>query len=135
MPTHLMLPWAPSVNHYWKPIAKYNARTRKWYGELVLTSQAKKYQERAGWEILAQRPRQHAWPYETPVMVTLTLTPPALKRTRDTDNNLKATWDVLVKAGVLRDDSLIQEVHIYPHAPAGQGHMDIQIAPYHRLLP
>jgi len=84
------LPWPPSVNHYWK--ARGNRRfissaARAWLDEAVM---------------LLRASRVH---FDGPVRVSLFLSPPDRRR-RDGDNLEKAIMDSLVKAGVIRDDSL-----------------------------
>jgi crossover junction endodeoxyribonuclease RusA len=84
------LPWPPSVNHYWK--AQGNRRfiskaARTWLDEAVLLLRASRVR------------------FEGPVKVSLYLSPPD-RRKRDGDNLEKAIMDALVKAGVIRDDSL-----------------------------
>lgn len=66
----------------------------------VPTSRYKKWTEEALWTIRAQKPRKH----EGEVSVSVGLVAPD-KRARDADNTLKATMDILKKAGVIKDDS------------------------------
>jgi crossover junction endodeoxyribonuclease RusA len=85
------LPWPPSVNHYWK--ARGNRRfispkARAWLDEVVLVLRASKVR------------------FEGQVAVRMRLSPPDRRR-RDGDNLEKAVMDALVKAGVIRDDSLV----------------------------
>jgi len=88
----IRLPWPPSVNHYWKAHGnrRYISRTAKaWMDEAVLLLRA------AGVR------------FDKPVEVRMFLSPPDRRR-RDGDNLEKAIMDSLVKAGVIRDDSLWQ---------------------------
>ena len=124
--TLLMLPYPPSVNHYWTPVVRFNSRTRMHYAELVLSAKAKQYRESAGWLILSQRPREHCWPYKHAVVLTLKVSPPD-QHVRDRDNILKAVLDVLVTSGVLADDSLVQEIHLYSSAPQEGGMIEVCI--------
>lgn len=66
----------------------------------VPTSRYKKWTEEALWTIRAQKPRKHAGE----VSVSVGLVAPD-KRARDAGNLDKAICDVLVKAGVIKDDS------------------------------
>jgi crossover junction endodeoxyribonuclease RusA len=84
------LPWPPSVNHFWKargsrrfisPVAK------AWLDEAILLLRATRVR------------------FDGPVKVSMFLSPPDRRR-RDGDNLEKAIMDSLVKAGVIRDDSL-----------------------------
>jgi Holliday junction resolvase RusA-like endonuclease len=127
--TVLSLPYPPSVNKWWTPVVRYNARTRQHYAEMILSETARQYHESAGWTVLAQRPKQHCWPYRVPVVLTLTITPPERmnKRVGDLDNLLKGIQDVLVSSGVLLDDVLIRELHVYSRLPQEQGEVLVEI--------
>ena len=84
------LPWPPSVNHYWK--ARGSRR--------FISPMAKAWLEEAISLLRAARVR-----FDGPVKVSMFLSPPDRRR-RDGDNLDKAIMDSLVKAGVIRDDSL-----------------------------
>ena len=129
-PTLLQLPYPPSINHYYLPVVRFNPRTRMHYADLVLSAKAKQYRESTGWLILSQRPREHCWPYKAAVVLTLTVSPPD-QHVRDRDNILKATLDVLVTSGVLADDSLVQEIHLYSAAPKEGGVIEACIEAMH----
>jgi len=60
--------------------------------------------------------------------VFITATPPD-KRVRDLDNILKSLLDSLVHAGVILDDSLIDDLHIVRNNTAKPGHVVISINP------
>jgi crossover junction endodeoxyribonuclease RusA len=84
------LPWPPSVNHYWR--ARGNRRfispiAKAWLDEAVLLLRAARVR------------------FDGPVKVSMLLSPPDRRR-RDGDNLEKAVMDALVKAGVIKDDSL-----------------------------
>jgi crossover junction endodeoxyribonuclease RusA len=84
------LPWPPSVNHYWKARGsrRFISPTAKaWLDEAVLLLRAARVR------------------FDGPVKVSMFLSPPDRRR-RDGDNLEKAIMDSLVKAGVIRDDSL-----------------------------
>ncbi len=84
------LPWPPSVNHYWR------ARGRRRF----ISPMAKAWLDEAILLLRASRVR-----FDRPVKVSMFLSPPDRRR-RDGDNLEKAIMDALVKAGVIRDDSL-----------------------------
>ena len=99
---HLALPFPPSTNTYWRHTV-YKGKPRT-----LISERGRKYRstvkrlcliKRAGWQ-LSQRLR-----------VNVQLDAPD-KRTRDIDNYNKALLDALVHAGVMRDDSLIDELNI-----------------------
>ena len=125
-PTLLELPYPPSVNHYWTPIVRFNPHTRMHYATLVLSPAAKTYHEETGWFCLSQRPRVHGWPLYGALMLTLRITPPDGRR-RDRDNILKAIADTLVRGGVIVDDELIKEIHLYSLPPMNGGRVDVCI--------
>jgi crossover junction endodeoxyribonuclease RusA len=84
------LPWPPSVNHYWKArgIKRFISPVAKaWLDEAILLLRATRVR------------------FDGPVKVSLFLSPPDHRR-RDGDNLEKAIMDSLVKAGVIKDDSL-----------------------------
>jgi len=66
----------------------------------VPTPRYKAWQEEAEWSIKAQKPRR----YDGPVSIYVRLVAPD-KRHRDAGNCDKAICDILVKAGVIQDDS------------------------------
>jgi crossover junction endodeoxyribonuclease RusA len=84
------LPWPPSVNHYWKARGSrrfISPKAKAWLDEAVLLLRASRVR------------------FEGPVALRMYLSPPDRRR-RDGDNLEKAIMDALVKAGVIKDDSL-----------------------------
>ena len=84
------LPWPPSVNHYWKARGSrrfISPAAKAWLDEAILLLRAARVR------------------FDRPVRVRMLLSPPDRRR-RDGDNLEKAVMDALVKAGVIRDDSL-----------------------------
>lgn len=88
-----VLPWPPSVNHYWghrivgKRIFKYVKKEGKQYKEDV----KELFKDFSG------------IPMEGDLSITLWYHPPD-KRRRDEDNYKKALYDALQDAGVVKDD-------------------------------
>jgi len=109
----VLLPWPPSVNHYWA------ARGRGRY----LSPRAQAW-HREAWAVL--RAQKNGGPIKGPVAVTLVLHPPDRRR-RDVDNVLKAVLDALVKGGVLRDDSQVEELHVVRRAPSPGGSVWLKV--------
>jgi crossover junction endodeoxyribonuclease RusA len=66
----------------------------------VATSRYKAWQTEALWEIKAQKPK----PIDGEVSISVGLVAPD-KRPRDAGNTDKAICDILVKAGLIKDDS------------------------------
>lgn len=92
-----MLPWAPSVNSYWR-----HTRT----GHTYLSPRGRAYRETV-WLIAHCRK-----PMIGPLILTAHFYPPDAI-VRDLDNLQKALWDSLKYAGVFADDSQIKEAHLY----------------------
>ena len=95
-----MLPWPPSVNHYW--FSRGNRR--------YLSKRGYQYQAdvtAAVWEVFSGRPT----PMTAVVKVYIEAYPPD-RRCRDIDNILKAPLDCLTKSGVIVDDEQIIDLHI-----------------------
>lgn len=103
--TYLTLPWPPTINTYWrhmtirgKPVVSISARGRD-YRKAVIG------------EVLRRCVRKPE-PMTGAVAVRLELWPPD-RRIRDIDNYAKAIFDAMTHAGVWRDDSQVDELHIY----------------------
>ena len=94
----LILPWPPSVNHYW----------RRWNGRTIISREGRAYREQVARAIrtlgadrrLAGR-----------LAVEMLLFPPDRRR-RDIDNLSKALLDSLQAGGVYRDDNQIFDLRI-----------------------
>lgn len=89
------IPTPPSANHLFRGAGKLRVKTNDYKAWLTA----------AGWEIKRQRVPSVAGP----VSVTLTVCRPTRGRS-DIDNRIKAGLDLLVKQGVLADDSQVQEI-------------------------
>lgn len=88
----LELPFPPSLNHLYA-----NGKRGRFTSKRYAAWQAE------AWARLLTQPRPR---FISPVEVTMTFCPPD-KRRRDLFNLEKACSDILVKAGILADDSLI----------------------------
>ena len=87
----IKLPWPPSVNHYWKARGSrrfISPKAKAWLDEAILLLRAKRVR------------------FEGAVAIHMRFSPPD-RRKRDGDNLEKAIMDALVKAGVIKDDSLV----------------------------
>jgi crossover junction endodeoxyribonuclease RusA len=92
----ILLPWPPSINHYWRHvIIKGSAR-------VLISKEGREYRRRAGNCVAVSGAR----PMEGRLMVHIDAHPPD-RRARDLDNLLKPILDVLQHAGVYKDDSAI----------------------------
>jgi crossover junction endodeoxyribonuclease RusA len=101
--TQLTLPWPPTVNTYFRPV-----KIRGGGYMMARTPRARKYCDDAGGAIAQQLGRAPLAPYIRPVRVDIELRAPD-RRIRDLDNHIKGLFDALTKAGVWRDDSLVEE--------------------------
>ena len=89
---------------YGNPITKKNSQRIVLAGchpRIVPSKQYKAYQERALWQLASQKPEQ---PVDKPVNVMCRYYMQT-KRMPDLVNLLEATLDILVDAGILKDDN------------------------------
>lgn len=98
MRTELLLPYPPSVNNIFA--------TNKVTGRRFKTTDYKKWITEAGWMIQSQPHRTHR--HTGRVSFTLLIRKPEDNRRRDKNNLVKAVEDVLVRQGIIADDSLIE---------------------------
>lgn len=112
----LTLPYPPTVNGLWVPIAR---------GKLVKSAAYRTWITLAGWEAKASKPDKIKGPYK----ISLTVVPPDRRR-RDADNILKAVSDLLVSLHIIEDDSLCRELHVYWNAePQTDGQLVVYLSP------
>lgn len=97
-PFELILPWPPSINHYWAAVG----------GKFVLRREGRAYRKRVA-ELLTQQPKPRDIGHY--VNVAIGAYPPD-ERTRDLDNLPKAIFDALTHCGVWRDDSLVERYSV-----------------------
>lgn len=98
----LILPWPPSVNHYW--LARGKMR--------FLSAAAKKFRyDVAQLSHMFGLVNHTNYPLLGRLNVQINVFPPD-KRVRDIDNLLKSTLDSLTHAGVYLDDSQIDKITI-----------------------
>ncbi len=112
------------------PVPKTNRYIRKRNGVVFIPPRVKNWQARAMWEIKSQ------WkgnPIDRKVSMDVTLILPN-HRKRDIDNMLKSLWDLLEKAGVLKNDNLIYEVRTVKKVVKGKEGVLIRIADFESPL-
>ena len=102
MQVTLVLPWPPSVNHYYRHVGP----------RVLISKDGRRYRE----AVAAVARRAGTPMFEVPVEVALDLHPPDNRR-RDADNSLKSCLDALTCAKVYEDDSLIQKLTVTKNAP------------------
>lgn len=98
-PREIVLPWPPSVNHYWR---------RSKNGMMHISAEGLAFREAVGWNAVQQKaPKQ----LTGDLIVDIEAFMPDRRR-RDLDNILKALLDALTHAGVWLDDSQIVDLRI-----------------------
>ncbi|RUM30094.1 MAG: RusA family crossover junction endodeoxyribonuclease [Aquifex sp.] len=105
------------------PVPKSNRYIRRKGGRVFKHPRVKLWEIRAIWELKEQY-KDKPIDYEISVDITLIL---PNRRKRDIDNMLKSLWDVMEKAGVIKNDNLIYEVHTIKKIEKGKEGVIIKI--------
>lgn len=92
------MPYPPSVN----------ALRQSANGRLISTPAYRQWLTTSAWDIKARRPGRISGPYRLWLVLT-----PADNRPSDLGNREKAASDLLVHAGVIEDDRLAREIHLF----------------------
>jgi crossover junction endodeoxyribonuclease RusA len=116
MDLQFTLPWPPSVNHYW----------RNFRGRMVIGARGREFRTRALVAIREQR--IPADQLGGPLRVELLANPPDRRR-RDLDNLQKALLDAVVAAGVIEDDSHIDDLRVTRGKVLPGGSVTVSIRP------
>lgn len=96
------LPWAPSINHYWKH------RVIGKRAQVYISKEGQDFIKSVNTIICADK----SLPYFCGrLSVDLILNPPTLRR-YDIDNRIKATFDALTKASLWADDEQIDSLRV-----------------------
>ena len=113
----IALPWPPTTNQLHTVVG----------GRKILSKRGRQYHQAVAEAVLLQRPARFG---SARVRVTLDLHPPD-RRKRDLANFEKAAIDGLVRAGVLDDDSQIDELRLkrWPKKPGGHVMVTIEAIP------
>lgn len=94
MPQTLMLPYPPSVNHYWRHVG----------ARVLISREGRRYRRQVAKEVMARRLKA----YQPADRIGVVLVPAMPdKRARDLDNIEKSVFDSLQHAGLIPDDSQI----------------------------
>lgn len=109
--TIVVLPWPPSVNHYWGQRG----------GKRFLSPRVRAWRREAWVSLRGVGAR-----FTTPVRVEIHAYPPD-GRKRDIDNPIKAVLDALTHAKILQDDSLVRSLFVLRHSPARPGWVEVTI--------
>ena len=106
----IILPWPPSVNHYWKSFR----------GRVIIGKAGRDYRNS-----VLQLLHGHTV-FTTKLKVDIVAFQPD-KRRRDLDNLLKAPLDALTHAGIWKDDSQIVDLRIRWGEQVKDGKLQINI--------
>jgi crossover junction endodeoxyribonuclease RusA len=108
-----VLPWPPSVNHYWRHVG--------W--RTLISREGRCYRRDVVALLAAQRVRRMSGA----LTVEIDAFPPD-RRARDLDNLLKGLLDSIQHAGVFEDDSQVDDLHIRRRAVVPGGRVKVRIA-------
>ena len=118
MDVHLVLPWPPSVNAYYRHLSKGPLA-----GRTLISKDGRVYRDTVT-EIIKRRKLKTM---ESRLMVTIEANPPDRRR-RDLDNLLKALLDALVHSGAIADDWVKVKREYY--TPYGKVKVKEYVSPY-----
>jgi Holliday junction resolvase RusA-like endonuclease len=112
MTLELVLPYPPSINHYWR---RMGPRT-------LISREGRRFRER----VLAILATQSLQPISGPLAVEVDAYPPDRRR-RDLDNITKALLDAMQHGGVYLDDSQIVRLALEKCSPVTDGKTIVRI--------
>ena len=113
----LVLPWPPSVNHYWRHVViGRSVRT-------LISAEGRAYKT-----IVEKACREQEAPIQLrqKLAVEIRLEPPD-RRKRDIDNSVKAILDSLTSARVWGDDFQVDDLHVYRTKCVKNGRVTVEI--------
>ncbi len=105
------------------PVPKSNRYIRRKGGKVFKPPRVVNWEARAIWEL---REQYNGEPIDYEISVDIVLILPN-RRKRDIDNMLKSLWDVMEKAGVIKNDNLIYEVRTVKKIEKGKEGVYIRI--------
>jgi crossover junction endodeoxyribonuclease RusA len=111
----IVLPWPPSVNRYWRSVN----------GRAIISREGRDYRAAVISRAYAMLAVQHFGNTER-LRATIHASPPD-RRKRDLDNLLKAPLDAMQHAGVIADDSLIDDLRIIRGPIVAGGRLVVEI--------
>jgi len=113
----MMLPYPPSVNHYW----------RTWRGRVLVSARGRAYRQEVGALLFENRPRKP--PAAGRIALSIDAFPPDRRR-RDLDNLPKSLLDALQHASLYHDDSQIDILTIQRGRPRSPGVVAVRLAEF-----
>lgn len=105
------------------PVPKSNRYIRRKGGKVFKPPRVVNWEARAIWEL---REQYNGEPIDYEISVDIVLILPN-RRKRDIDNMLKSLWDVMEKAGIIKNDNLIYEVRTVKKIEKGKEGVYIRI--------
>lgn len=114
----MTLPWPPSVNSYWR-----HPTTGALAGRHLISEEGRRYRT-----FVAELSRVNRWNNnQKGRLVVVVMAYPPDRRRRDLDNILKALLDSITHAGVIEDDSQIDDLRIVRRQPKPNGEILLTI--------
>lgn len=111
-----LLPFPPSVNHYWRMVSmKHGCR-------MLISREGRAYRETVVSALAAAGARAQDGRLDLSIVAS-----PPDRRRRDLDNLLKGTLDSLAHGGAYHDDSQIDRLEIWRGAVVPEGHVKVRI--------
>jgi crossover junction endodeoxyribonuclease RusA len=108
----IMLPYPPSINSYY----------RTFRGRMLISKKGREYRVRVAEELIGVSPVTGR------VAVEIDVFPPDRRR-RDLDNVQKALLDAIEHAGIIEDDSMIDDLHTIRGDVLAGGMVTVTITP------
>lgn len=118
----LFLPWPPTVNDYYKVTQA---------GQRYLDKKVRVYREATAKAIHEQAPSLYL---EDPLFVEVYLFPPD-RRKRDVDNYMKGLLDGMTEAKLWKDDSIVNQLHIFRGETVKGGIVRVEISEGGPVIP